>query len=184
MTEEQKAEWQKIESKIYSAFLGVKLEDGIGYYEAAAIDDYLPPSTIKYQEEKAKDQREDWTRLLHTFSELRFDSSRHCFMDIKGIRFFLPFAMIRKEDMVNSVMYFYISEVYKREGYHTGKYTELIALLTPEQKQCIYHFYTFLNHTEHPDFSDESLNYDFATGEEAMKGFDYMQFRKREFDVK
>lgn len=184
MTDVQKAEWQKIESEILSAFKGVKLDDGIGYFEADAIDDYLVPSSIKYQEEKAKDEREDWTRLFSIFKDLRFDSSRHSFMDKKGILFYLPFAMTRKEDMVNSVMYFYISEVYKREGYEIGKYTELITLLTPEQKQCIYDFYTFLNRIEHPDFSNESLNYHFDTGEVAMKGFDYMQFIEMEFDLK
>lgn len=181
MTEEQKIQWQKIEAEIYSAFKDVKLEDGIGYYEAGALDNYLQPSDEKYKLEKAKDERDDWRELLTDIREVDFVSDRHCFMDAKGLRFYLPFLMIRRDTAVNSIMHFYISEFYERVGYSCSNFTETVSMLTWKQKKCIYHFYEFLNKIEDSGFYKEDLNGEFATGEVAMKGFDYMEFMKKQF---
>src|SRR5436190_3144746 len=115
MTTEQNLQWQKIEKEIYAAFKDVKLENGIGYYEAGARDEYLQPGNEKYQIEKAKDERNDWTKLLTDISNP--ESDRHCFMDAKGLRFYLPFLMIRRDTAISSILHFYISDLYKRRGY-------------------------------------------------------------------
>jgi len=47
-------DWTAIENDIFAAFNTVKLEDGIGYYEAGAIDDYLSPDSPEYFYEKLK----------------------------------------------------------------------------------------------------------------------------------
>ena len=103
-------------------------------------------------------------------------------MDAKGLRFYLPFLMVRKDSAINSVLYFYISDIYKRDGYSTKRYTEMISLLTQEQKRSIYHFYVFMNQIEQPDFRTVYLNEEFDLGEEKMKGFDFMTFLKEQFN--
>ncbi len=183
MTEEQDIQWQRIESEIYSAFKDVKLEDGIGYYEAGALDDYLKPADEKYQIEKSKDERNDWRELLTDISETDIVNDRHCFMDAIGLRFYLPFLIVRRDTGVNSIMHFYISEFYKREGYSMSSFTETVEMLTSEQKKCIYHFYEFLSRIEDSGFYEEDLDSEFAAGEIAMKGFDYVEFKKKQFDV-
>jgi hypothetical protein len=175
---------EKIESEIYAAFKDVKLEDGIGYYEAGAKDDYLQPTDEKYKLEKARDERDDWRRLISDIRESDIVSDRHCFMDAKGLRFYLPFLMIRRDTTVNSIMQFYISEFYKREGYSKSSFTETVSMLTAEQKKCIYHFYEFLSKIENSGFYEDDLNSEFATGEIAVEGFDYMEFMKKQFEVK
>jgi hypothetical protein len=184
MTTEEKLEWQKIENEIYTAFKDVKLDDGVGYFEAGAIDAYLQPHDLKYQQEKAKDERDDWTKLLTKFENVSLANERHCFMDAKGLRFYLPFLMIRRDATVNSILHFYISENYKREGYLKTKFTETVSLLTKEQKQSIYYFYDFLSKIENSDFWEGYLNSDFDTGEEIMKGFNFMDFIRKQFATK
>ena len=184
MTKEQIQEWQKIETEIYSAFKYVALEDGIGYYEAEAIDNFWHPSESRYQAEREKDERFDWTKLLDDFSNNHLGSFPHCFMDAKGLRFYLPFLMIRQADCINDIMYFYISELYGRAGYSATAFTKTVSLLNKEQKQGIYHFYQFLNEINHTSFTNDELNYFFDTGEDKMRGFDFMEFVKQQFNEK
>jgi len=179
--EDQCTEWQKIEQEIYTAFKDVKLEDGIGYFEAGALDDYLQPDDEKYRLEKAKDEKDDWTILLSEIPEAGFAGDRYCFMDAKGLRFFLPFLMIRKSPEINNILHSYISEIYKRRGYLKSCFTETVKLLTKEQKMCIYHFYDYLSKKINSDFYEEYLNSDFDAGEEALKGFNFMEVIRKYF---
>ena len=55
---------EELKKEIEIAFADVKLEDGIGYYEAAAIDDYLSANSKEYKALKAKDERQDWKKML------------------------------------------------------------------------------------------------------------------------
>ena len=184
MTIEQDPEWQKIELEIYAAFKDVRLDDGVGYYEAGAIDDYLQPNNEKYQIEKEKDERNDWTQLLTEIRPVDYVNDRYCFMDTKGLRFYLPFLMIRRDKAINNIMNSYISEIYKRHGYLKSCFTETVLLLTNEQKQCIYDFYDYLSKIENSDFYEENLNSDFDTGEIALKGFNFMEFIRKHFYTK
>jgi hypothetical protein len=76
---------------IEDAFKNVVLGDGIGIYEAEAIDNYASDkNTIKA---RAKD-REEWKRWTEIPKEvLEVASSSLCFMDIEGMRFLLPAYM-------------------------------------------------------------------------------------------
>lgn len=183
MTNEQKFEWKQIEHSIHSAFKGVTLDSGIGYYEAKALDDYLVATDEEYNLKKAKDEREDWTKLLTDFKSISSDYFPHSFMDARGLRFYLPVLMIRKEPVLNDILHFYISGLYDRPGYLPSEFTKTVALLTTEQKRCIYAFYKFLNKINYPDFTNEELNMSFDTGEKAMQGFDFMTFMEKQFNA-
>ena len=76
---------------IEDAFKNVVLGDGIGIYEAEAIDNYASENkTIKA---RAKD-REEWKRWTEIPKEvLEVSGSALCFMDLEGMRFLIPAYM-------------------------------------------------------------------------------------------
>lgn len=181
MTDLQEAQWKKIENEIFTAFKNVELEDGIGYHEAGAIDDYYKPTDSAYIEEKNKDERYDWTKLLVEFDNRDLDSCRHCFMDAKGLLFYLPVLLIRQEEAVNWILHFYISELYKRQGYSKSEFTKTLSLMTKEQKHCIFLFYDFLSKVEDSEFAESYLNMGFDYGEQQLKNFKFLDFIKETF---
>jgi hypothetical protein len=81
-------------ASVYNAFKDVHLEDGIGFYEADCIDDYLSPDDEEYISWKQKDERDNWEKLLPVFlsegTAERVHSGNWHFMDAKGKRFHLP----------------------------------------------------------------------------------------------
>ena len=88
MTKEQVAE------SIRQAFKDVTLGDGIGLWEAQAIDGY---SGLGIQSEaRAKDEKIDWSRI-GSDTLLRCDSSLS-FFDADGMRFHLPAFMLAELD--------------------------------------------------------------------------------------
>jgi len=121
-----------LKQQVFLAFAHVKLEDGIGFFEAGAIDDYFKPTDKEYQEEKARDEREDWTKVYAFLENLEnFDQSRDCFMDAKGLHFYLPIILLlydnnRLEILIES----WIEE-------KNPKNFVLKNLLTDEQKMAI-----------------------------------------------
>jgi hypothetical protein len=121
-----------IKQQIFEAFADVKLEDGIGFYEAGAIDDRLPPTHADYIEEKARDEREDWTKLFAMLEKSEnFDQARSCFMDAKGLHFYLPILLLLCDPIPNeSVLMRGVIE--KRP-----ESIALMGLLTAAQKQSI-----------------------------------------------
>lgn len=76
--------------KIYTAFEGVVLDDGIGLWEGQALDDYLQGEA--YEKLKAKDERLDWQNIQVV--RLYECSSSQSFLDAKGMRFHLPFYLL------------------------------------------------------------------------------------------
>lgn len=135
--EENIRRYNIVKQTIFAAFKNIKLEEGIGFWEAGAIDDYWKPHDKEYQEEKARDERDDWTKVytfLDGFEETynhRFDQTRYCFMDAKGLRFYLPVMLLLSEDYSREAMF----ENWTEEKY--PPYKELTNLLTDEQKQVI-----------------------------------------------
>ena len=126
---------EELKKEIEIAFADVKLEDGIGYYEAAAIDDYLSANSKEYKALKAKDERQDWKKMLifirdkdHNF----LDSFRYIFMDAKGLRFLLPILLTRHE--FECLSYIFLNLINKQ---HDTSIIEMLALLTPAQEKCI-----------------------------------------------
>ena len=77
---------EQLIEKIESAFLGVVLGDGVGLYEAQALDNYESDEVQKKQREK--DEKLDW-RVIPTI-ELQYCHSSLSFFDSKGMAFHLP----------------------------------------------------------------------------------------------
>ena len=75
---------------ISRAFDGVQLEDGSGFDEAQAIDDYK--SSEQRMLQRQNDEKEYWYKI--PFSELNRCNSSLSFFDAKGMRFHLPAYMI------------------------------------------------------------------------------------------
>jgi hypothetical protein len=93
---------EELINSIYNAFKDVKLEEGIGLYEADCLDDYLIPTDPVYISWKEKDERESWESLLPLFltdqSRGRVHSSNYFFMDAKGKCFHLPCYLLQDLD--------------------------------------------------------------------------------------
>jgi ribosomal protein S18 acetylase RimI-like enzyme len=75
---------------IKKAFQSVKLEDGIGLWEAQGIDDYADSKTL--EELRKKDERVNWENI--PFKDLVDCQSSLSFFDAKGMRFCLPQFLI------------------------------------------------------------------------------------------
>ncbi len=76
---------------IENAFKGVSLGEGIGIYEAEAIDNYA--SEKKTTKARAKDREEwkKWTDIPPQVIETFY--SALCFLDVEGMRYVLPAYM-------------------------------------------------------------------------------------------
>ena len=72
--------------KINIAFRGVKLEDGIGLWEAQGHDDRL--SLEECKKLRSKDEKENWNKI--PLIDLYKCSSSLSFFDAKGMRFHMP----------------------------------------------------------------------------------------------
>ena len=83
-----------VKDEIRSAFEGVKLGDGIGLWEAQAIDDYETGVTQKRFREK--DEKEDWTKFNK--DQLQRCHSSLSFFDANGMRFHLPAYILASLD--------------------------------------------------------------------------------------
>ncbi len=126
---------EKLKKEIEIAFADVKLGNGIGYYEAAAIDDYLRVNSKEYQNLKAKDEREDWRKTLVFVRDKDknfLDSFRYHFMDAEGLHFFLPILLTRQE--FECLSYMFLNLINKQRD---SSIIEMLSLLTPAQKKCI-----------------------------------------------
>jgi hypothetical protein len=77
---------EELVQQIKSAFEHVKLEDGIGLWEAQGIDDYADLATITAL--RNKDERNDWQKI--PVQDLIACASSLSFFDGKGMRFCLP----------------------------------------------------------------------------------------------
>ena len=185
MTDLQLMEWKKIEKEIYTAFTDIKLQNGIGYYEAGAIDDYFKSTDAEYIEEKNRDERHDWTKLISEFKDIGF-TSRHCFMDAKGLLFFLPVLLLTQNETLNNMIHFYILDTYQPKLDSKYNFTEAVSLMTKEQKKCIFRFYDFFRKVEYSDFWQNYLTSDFSPFEYydlGIENFNFMCFVKEKFNL-
>lgn len=88
-------------NQIKSAFAGVTLGDGIGLWEAQAIDDY--ETKIVQKRNRRKDEKEDWNRL--NYEDLQRCQSSLSFFDADGMRFHLPaFILASLDDKVDDLI--------------------------------------------------------------------------------
>ena len=80
--------------EIKSAFSGVVLANGIGLWEAQAIDDY--ESQEVQNKNREKDEKDDWSLLSN--DELQRCHSSLSFFDADGMRFHLPAYIVASMD--------------------------------------------------------------------------------------
>ncbi|MBA3700450.1 MAG: hypothetical protein H0W78_16510 [Planctomycetes bacterium] len=93
---------------IRRAFAGVELGDGIGLWEAQAIDDYDDATTR--QEKRRSDERHDWSRI--TPEALNYAESSLSFFDAAGMRFHLPaFLIAELNGTTNTGPIFHLTQV-------------------------------------------------------------------------
>jgi hypothetical protein len=127
---------EKTTPRIYKAFKNVTLDDGIGFWEANAIDDYFSPESKEYQEEIAKDERNDWRKVINMIESWdgEYNSAVPSFMDVKGLRFFLPVILSLGYFGAIEIWMEYIVEEPKNST--NEKYKEMWNGLSFEQKIC------------------------------------------------
>lgn len=77
-------------NKIQYAFKEVRLDNGIGIWEAQGLDNYASESEILSL--RKKDERDDWNKI--TYQDLADCESSLSFFDAKGMRFCLPKFLI------------------------------------------------------------------------------------------
>lgn len=116
-----------VKNKIREAFKGVELGDGIGLWQAQAIDDY------KSKEEqlvaRVRDVKNDW-QLIPT-ADLFYCDSSLTFFDEKGMRFHLPaFIILELNDEENIGCFNHLT-------HHYNSYRELFNSLNSVQKMAI-----------------------------------------------
>lgn len=91
-------EVKKLIFKIHTAFEGVALDDGIGIFEANALDDYFEKGSevcnYAHQRDRSETQFMGWKSLLAKVSDFGWSSAAWWFMDSKGRRFTLPAFLI------------------------------------------------------------------------------------------
>jgi hypothetical protein len=75
---------------ITGAFDNVVLGNGVGLFQAQAIDDYK--SETEQQESRSRDEKQDW-RLI-SIADLNKCNSSLSFFDAEGMRFHLPAFLI------------------------------------------------------------------------------------------
>ena len=80
----------KVANRINEAFSNVTLGNGIGLWEAQAIDDYESEEVQK--QKRAQDEKDDWS--VFSSSELQRCHSSLSFFDADGMRFHLPAFII------------------------------------------------------------------------------------------
>lgn len=85
---------EAVRRRIREAFRTVRLEDGIGLFEAQVIDDY--GSDAERAKARSADEKHDWTLLSR--NDLRICHSSLSFFDAKGMRFHLPAFMLADID--------------------------------------------------------------------------------------
>lgn len=126
----------KMTPRIYKAFKNVTLDDGIGFLEANALDDYFSPESQEYQDERAKDERTDWRKVAVMISALdnNFNLAVPSFMEVKGLRFFLPVLLSLGYFGELEIWMEYIVE--KPKTTTNEKYKEMWNGLSLEQKIC------------------------------------------------
>ena len=137
--------------EIYKAFERVTLEDGVGLWEANALDFQLQGD--EYKKLKAKDERCDWQIIPILW--LYECSSSLSFFDPKGVRFhlglYLLFALdifMDEEDTFHEDKEFNLSppelEFALTYKLHSEYSIKRFSLLNNTQIQCVVYFLEYL----------------------------------------
>jgi len=138
--------------KIHTAFKNVKLEDGIGLWEAQGLDDRLTEKECEKLREK--DEKNDWNII--PVLDLYKCSSSLSFFDAKGMRFHLPQLMLYYLDVFEEEE-LALDKKGKLKGYgcpdivfdlsykiETPDQLKRFSALNIEQIQCVLYFLEYL----------------------------------------
>ena len=104
----------KVILEIENAFSHIKLGNGIGLWEAQAIDDYA--SNEEQMLARDKDEKEDWKSLNPDI--LQKCNSSLSFFDAEGMRFHLPafiIASMNNSDILDPVFHLTHLSSYSKE---------------------------------------------------------------------
>lgn len=114
---------------IREAFQGVTLGDGIGLWEAQAIDDYAESDRPRLREQ---DEKLDWSKIEFD-TLIRCDSSLS-FFDADGMRFHLPAFLVMEVSGVSSNgLYYHLTRL-------NDFMLEKFSTLSGRQRQAISQF--------------------------------------------
>lgn len=122
----------QIIEKIETAFSDVKLGDGIGLFEAQALDHYESEDVQKMQREK--DEKIDWRSITH--EDLQGCHSSLSFFDANGMRFHLPAYIVESIKGEVDDPIFHLTHL---DGYAESK----LATLTKLQKNAVIEYLTW-----------------------------------------
>ncbi|MGI0119665.1 DUF6714 family protein [Zooshikella sp. RANM57] len=122
--------FEYIKEDIIKAFEGVELEDGIGLWEAQAIDDYEPKDIQR--EARKKDEKIDWQNI--SYDDIFYCDSSLSFMDEKGLRFHIPaFIIAEIEGKTNTGPLYNLTQTVISNP-------ELFKLFNQSQKEAVSQF--------------------------------------------
>lgn len=126
--------------EIRDAFNHVELDDGVGLWEAQALDDYVDAKTLL--EIRKGDEKKCWRNIC--YGEIAKSESSLTFFDAKGMTFHLPIYLI---------FYLLEDEIFPIEGFSApnivftlsndleGNYqSERFSLLNNVQVRCVIRF--------------------------------------------
>jgi len=131
---------KQVEELINLAFKDVTLEDGIGLWEAQAIDDY--ESKNVQIDARKKDEKNDWS-LFSNEELLRCDSSLS-FFNANGMRFHLPaFILAEMDGKESGSIMFHLSHCAKSENFSS---------LTQYQREAVIFFLDWCMEQEEYEF--------------------------------
>jgi hypothetical protein len=160
---------EELEKLIYEAFKDVKLEDGVGLWEARMIDDWHEKTEPEYIRVRNNDEREDWKKLLPVFLDQtkseNYVGDTWSFMDAKGIRFHLPCFLL--QDLNNSQddnpLLFTLQKTSSEESFNRLK-----ILNSLQQKAVLNYLYYIIDHS--PDKSNYRIH-EYCQAEENFKKY-------------
>lgn len=147
---------EELIGEIKSAFKNVKLEDGIGLWEAQGLDDYADSKTIL--ELRKKDETEDWSAI--SFKDISFCASSLSFFDAKGMKFCLPkFLMLDiLEPNEHDDQESYPVDVLFTLGLN-GKYQiQRFSLFNNRQKECVICYLKYKLNNIEEKYEEYSVN--------------------------
>lgn len=128
-------------AKLQKAFNGITLGEGIGYFEADALDEYIPKNSLEYLQIKNSHCTDNWEITAQEFKGWEKCITAVSYMDKKGLIYFLPIFMS------NRVFYEQL-DFLMTEGLYAGattttpnKYHDTLCSLLPDQMECLKAFY-------------------------------------------
>jgi len=138
---------EKLIDEIQEAFKNVKLNNGIGIFEADELDACSSEKKLQKAKEKDKSWWNDWKYIGD--KHIAYYSSVMCFMDEKGIQWALPAYMIYAINNYENGSFSVDTTIYKIERINSN-----LNIFTSEQKYVITKFLKFMLEDAGEDWVD------------------------------